>query len=149
MSSPQIPVVDFTPFLDGSAKQQVADQLLASFKSAGFVYLTNFGIPDAEVQEMLDWVRQPHSHFRFLTYITKGEALFCPSSRVQNACASSGFWDASSRLEASSLNTVESSHTSSPRILLPQPGKSHSIHGFWRGSNQYSTKLEGDLRLRE
>jgi len=58
MSSPQIPIVDFTPFLDGSAKQQVADQLLASFKSAGFVYITNIGIPKEEVQEMLDWVKR-------------------------------------------------------------------------------------------
>jgi isopenicillin N synthase-like dioxygenase len=65
MSSPQIPVVDFTPFLDGSAKQQVADQLLESFKSAGFVYLTNFGMPEGEVQEMFDWVRQPPSHLDF------------------------------------------------------------------------------------
>jgi len=58
MSSQPIPIVDFTPFLDGSAKQQVADQLLASFKSAGFVYLTNFGIPEGEVQEMFDWLKQ-------------------------------------------------------------------------------------------
>jgi hypothetical protein len=59
MSSPQIPIVNFTPFLDGSAKQQVADQLLASFKSAGFVYITNIGILEEEVQEMFDWVGQP------------------------------------------------------------------------------------------
>lgn len=56
MSSPPIPVVDFTPFLDGSAKQQVADQLLASFKSAGFVYITNIGMPEEDIKEMFDWV---------------------------------------------------------------------------------------------
>jgi isopenicillin N synthase-like dioxygenase len=58
MSGHPVPVVDFNPFLDGSAKQQAADQLLSSFKSAGFVYLTNFGILDGEVQEMFDWVGQ-------------------------------------------------------------------------------------------
>ena len=32
-------------------------QILASFKSpAKFVYLTNFGLPNDEVQEMFDWV---------------------------------------------------------------------------------------------
>ena len=69
MSSHPVPVIDFNPFLDGSAKQQAADQLLASFKSAGFVYLTNFGIPDGEVQEMLDWVSRPlFLEFEILTY---------------------------------------------------------------------------------
>ena len=55
MSSDLVPIFDFNPFLGGSANQQVADQLLASFKSAGFVYLTNFGIPDGDVQETLTW----------------------------------------------------------------------------------------------
>ncbi|KAG2033044.1 thymine dioxygenase [Suillus americanus] len=58
MSSYPIPIVDFTPFLDGSAKQQAADQLLGSFKSSGFVYLTNFGISNEEVQEMFDWSKR-------------------------------------------------------------------------------------------
>ncbi|KAG2122949.1 thymine dioxygenase [Suillus bovinus] len=54
MSNNSIPIVDFAPFLDGTAKQQVADQLLGSFKSAGFVHLTNFGLSNEEVQEMFD-----------------------------------------------------------------------------------------------
>ncbi|KAG1854772.1 thymine dioxygenase [Suillus tomentosus] len=54
ISSHSIPIVDFAPFLDGSAKQQAADQLLGSFKSYGFVYLTNFGLSNEEVQEMFD-----------------------------------------------------------------------------------------------
>ncbi|KAG1906072.1 uncharacterized protein F5891DRAFT_975532 [Suillus fuscotomentosus] len=58
MSNNPIPIVDFTPFLDKSAKQQAADQLLGSFKSAGFVYITNFGIPAGEVQEMFDWEKE-------------------------------------------------------------------------------------------
>ena len=65
MSSHPVPVIDFSPFLDGSARQQAADQLLASFKSAGFVYLTNFGLPDGEVQEMFDWVGQPPLRLEF------------------------------------------------------------------------------------
>ncbi|KAG1894639.1 uncharacterized protein F5891DRAFT_1195090 [Suillus fuscotomentosus] len=77
MSNNPIPIVDFTPFLDKSAKQQAADQLLGSFKSAGFVYITNFGIPAGEVQEMFDWVGQPPLHLEFLTYTTKTETLFC------------------------------------------------------------------------
>ncbi len=56
MSGSPIQIVDFAPFLDGSAKQQAADQILASFKSAGFVYLTNFGLSNEDVQEMFDWV---------------------------------------------------------------------------------------------
>ena len=53
----QIDIVDFGPFLDGSAKQRAADQILDSFKYTGFVYLTNFGLSNEEVQEMFDWVR--------------------------------------------------------------------------------------------
>ena len=56
MSRNPIQIVDFAPFLDGSAKQQAADQVLASFKSVGFVYLTNFGLSNEEVQEMFGWV---------------------------------------------------------------------------------------------
>lgn len=56
MSENPIQIVDFTSFLDGSAKQQVADEIFASFKSAGFVYLTNFGLSHEEVQEIFDWV---------------------------------------------------------------------------------------------
>ncbi|KAG1815841.1 Clavaminate synthase-like protein [Suillus variegatus] len=58
MSNNPIPIVDFAPFLDGSAKQQAADQLLGSFKSYGLVYITNFGIPAGEVQEMFDWSKR-------------------------------------------------------------------------------------------
>ncbi|KAG1794447.1 uncharacterized protein HD556DRAFT_1308144 [Suillus plorans] len=54
MSNNPFPIVDFAPFLDGSAKQQAADKLLGSFKSYGFFYLTNFGISNEEVQEMFD-----------------------------------------------------------------------------------------------
>ncbi|KAJ7128825.1 Clavaminate synthase-like protein [Mycena crocata] len=52
MSSPEaalkhleIAVVDFPPFLDGSNKQAVADSIIGSFKTIGFVYLLNHAIP--------------------------------------------------------------------------------------------------------
>ena len=51
-----ISVVDFKPFLDGSAKQDVANAILDSFKRIGFVYLMNHGIPDTKVQDMFEWV---------------------------------------------------------------------------------------------
>ncbi|KAF8319206.1 thymine dioxygenase [Amanita rubescens] len=62
-----IQIVDFAPFLDGSAKQQAADQILASFKSAGFVYLTNFGLSNEDVQGMFDLSK----HFFSLPHETK------------------------------------------------------------------------------
>ena len=52
-----ISVVDFKPFLDGSAKQDVAQAMLDSFKRVGFVYLVNHGIPADKTREMFDWVR--------------------------------------------------------------------------------------------
>ena len=51
-----ISVVDFKPFLDGSAKQDVANAILDSFKRYGFVYLTNYGVPTEKVDKMFDWV---------------------------------------------------------------------------------------------
>ncbi|KAF8736234.1 hypothetical protein AX14_000673 [Amanita brunnescens Koide BX004] len=96
MSSNTIQIVDFAPFLDGSAKQQTADQILASFKSAGFVYLTNFGLPNDEVQEMFDWSKRffslphetkmlaPHpeigTHHRGYSYPFQEKAIWYPDS---------------------------------------------------------------------
>ena len=52
-----ISVVDFKPFLDGSAKQDVANAILDSFKRVGFVYLVNHGIPEDKIKGMFEWVR--------------------------------------------------------------------------------------------
>ena len=52
-----ISVVDFAPFLDGTAKQDVADAILDSFKRIGFVYLLNHGIPADKAKNMFEWVR--------------------------------------------------------------------------------------------
>ena len=49
--------MDFKPFLDGSAKQDVANAILDSFKRVGFVYLVNHGIPEDKIKGMFEWVR--------------------------------------------------------------------------------------------
>jgi len=51
-----VQTVDFSGFLDNSNKQHVSDAILSSFKSIGFVYLTNHGLPDEIVQNMFKWV---------------------------------------------------------------------------------------------
>lgn len=51
-----ISIVDFASFLDGSNKQAVADALLDSFKSVGFAYVVNYGMPKDKVESMFDWV---------------------------------------------------------------------------------------------
>ncbi|KIP04361.1 hypothetical protein PHLGIDRAFT_76061 [Phlebiopsis gigantea 11061_1 CR5-6] len=53
-----ISVVDFGPFLDNSAKQQVADAIVQSFKDTGFVYLINHGLPQEKVDEMFGWSKR-------------------------------------------------------------------------------------------
>ncbi|KAF8188900.1 thymine dioxygenase [Mycena galopus ATCC 62051] len=54
-TSTQISVVDFGPFLDGSAKQEVADKMVSAFKEIGFVYLINHGIPEQKRAQMFEW----------------------------------------------------------------------------------------------
>ncbi|KAI9058366.1 Clavaminate synthase-like protein [Trametes sanguinea] len=53
-----IPIIDFSGFLDGSAKEEVAKAILDTFKRWGFVYLKNFGFPTEEVDEMFDWSKK-------------------------------------------------------------------------------------------
>ncbi|KAJ7683436.1 Clavaminate synthase-like protein [Mycena rosella] len=50
----KISVVDFAAFLDGSNKQAVADNILASFKTTGFVYLLNYGVRPEQVATIFD-----------------------------------------------------------------------------------------------
>ncbi|KAJ7445054.1 Clavaminate synthase-like protein [Mycena latifolia] len=47
-----IAVVDFAPFLDGSDRKAVAEDILASLKDVGFVYLLNHGIPPERIAAM-------------------------------------------------------------------------------------------------
>ncbi|KAJ7930948.1 thymine dioxygenase [Mycena leptocephala] len=49
-----IAVIDFSAFLDGSNKQQVADRMLESLKDIGFVYLINHGIPPDRIAQMFE-----------------------------------------------------------------------------------------------
>ncbi|KAJ7027178.1 thymine dioxygenase [Mycena alexandri] len=53
-----IPMIDFSAFLDGSAKQEVGDKIVAAFKDIGFVYLTNHGIPSKDIAEMFALVKK-------------------------------------------------------------------------------------------
>ena len=50
-----IPIIDFSGFLDDTAKDEVAKAVIESFKRWGFVYLKNFGLPTEQVDEMFDW----------------------------------------------------------------------------------------------
>ena len=49
--------VDFGPFLDGSDKRGVANAILDSFKSIGFVYLVNHGLDNFKIASMFESVR--------------------------------------------------------------------------------------------
>src|SRR5436305_2922034 len=53
-----IPLVDFHPFLQGSHLDQktVATQIDHAFRTVGFVYLFNHGIPQEKVDECFQWV---------------------------------------------------------------------------------------------
>ncbi|KAF4619591.1 hypothetical protein D9613_005171 [Agrocybe pediades] len=50
----RIPVIDFSKFRTPTStaeKQQVANDIVSAFKESGFIYLSNHGIPPAEVQD--------------------------------------------------------------------------------------------------
>jgi isopenicillin N synthase-like dioxygenase len=57
----EVQLVDFSAFMDNSDKQTVSDAILSSFKSIGFVYITNHGMPDEIVQNMFKWVLRPQN----------------------------------------------------------------------------------------
>jgi len=56
-----IPIVDFSRFLHGTPteRKDVAAQLDAAFRTAGFVHLINHGVPQEQVDECFAWVRPP------------------------------------------------------------------------------------------
>lgn len=56
--TPDIPLIDFGPFLNGSAEDRtrVAVSIDAAFKSHGFIYLSNHGIDQRKVDEYFKWV---------------------------------------------------------------------------------------------
>ena len=51
-----VKVVDFAPFLDGSDRKGVSNAILDSFKTTGFVYLMNHGLPQNKIDSMFSWV---------------------------------------------------------------------------------------------
>ena len=53
-----LPVIDFSRYTAGSAEERLAvsRELVQAFKSVGFVYLLNHGIPNDMVHEAFDWV---------------------------------------------------------------------------------------------
>jgi isopenicillin N synthase-like dioxygenase len=56
--TPDIPLIDFNPFLQGSARDraQVAFSIDKAFQSRGFIYLSNHGIDQRKVDECFKWV---------------------------------------------------------------------------------------------
>ncbi|KAL3475099.1 hypothetical protein BJX99DRAFT_259714 [Aspergillus californicus] len=67
MPQPSIPIISFTPFLNGTAEQRkaVADQIYNAFHEIGFLYLTDSGISQARVDGIFELSRKffslPHS----------------------------------------------------------------------------------------
>jgi isopenicillin N synthase-like dioxygenase len=58
LDTPDIPLIDFGPFLNGSAgdRTRVAGSIDAAFKSHGFIYLSNHGINQRKVDQCFEWV---------------------------------------------------------------------------------------------
>lgn len=56
-----LPIYDFSNFRQGSPEQkkETARQVVEAFKTYGFVYLVNHGIPADKVQTLFDWVSSP------------------------------------------------------------------------------------------
>jgi isopenicillin N synthase-like dioxygenase len=52
-----VKTIDFGQFLDGSDRQGVANAILDSFKSIGFIYLVNHGLEKVKIDSMFEWVR--------------------------------------------------------------------------------------------
>lgn len=57
----KIPVIDFTPFRTGNAKdeQAVGKALYEAFRDHGFAYVSNHGIPQDVVDAAFSWVGEP------------------------------------------------------------------------------------------
>ncbi|WVQ82021.1 hypothetical protein IAT38_004149 [Cryptococcus sp. DSM 104549] len=55
-----IPLVDFTDFDEGKGPRakEVGDAFYAACRDVGFVYISNFGIPQSAVDEIFDWSRR-------------------------------------------------------------------------------------------
>ena len=79
-----ISVVDFKPFLDGSAKQEVSNTILDSFKRVGFVYIVNHEIPTEKIREMFDWVCSRSIHTPLsLSFWIQSKRFFAQPTEVK------------------------------------------------------------------
>ena len=56
--APTVKTIDFSHFLNNNddKKRSTANDILESFKTIGFVCLTNHGLPQSRVDEMFEWV---------------------------------------------------------------------------------------------
>jgi hypothetical protein len=73
-AGPDIPLVDFTPFLYGSIcyREQVAASIDAGLNSTGFIYLINHGINQNRVDECFNWVSR--YFYTCVTFILEEES---------------------------------------------------------------------------
>ncbi|KAH9936305.1 thymine dioxygenase [Fomitopsis serialis] len=53
-----IPIISLAAFLDASNKQVTADAMLDSFKTIGFVYLVDHGLPKEKIARMFEWSKK-------------------------------------------------------------------------------------------
>lgn len=91
-----IPIIDFGQFIDGSKKQEVADAMLDSFKTYGFVYLKNHGLPQDKIDAMFSWVRESPSAFRIVHLISYDHPVkdFLRSTDGREAtCTTPAIWN--------------------------------------------------------
>ncbi|GAO52374.1 flavonol synthase/flavanone 3-hydroxylase [Saitoella complicata NRRL Y-17804] len=84
----QVPIVDFAPFLNGtpSDRKSTATQIYQAFKTVGFVYLINHGVPQEKVNECFAWSKK----FFDLPSEIKNLAPHPPSGRYHKGYSSVG-----------------------------------------------------------
>jgi isopenicillin N synthase-like dioxygenase len=81
-ASLEIPLIDFSHFLSGdpAAKQRTAQEVLAGFQNAGFIYLSNHGVPDDVVKktfaESIKFFERPREEKDALAWTTP-EVIAC------------------------------------------------------------------------
>ncbi|KAF8623135.1 hypothetical protein AX15_006485 [Amanita polypyramis BW_CC] len=139
-----IQIVDFACFLDGSAKRQTADQIIASLRSTGFVYLRNFGLSNEEVQMMFDWSKRlfslPHETKMLAPHPEsgthhRGYSYPCQEKVIQYPESGNSFTVAPPSMKES-FEVGSEDDDSMPNIWLPEsalPGfKEASLAFYWK-----------------
>lgn len=71
-AAPAVPIVDFSAYTrdqhDLDARTQVARQIDEAFRTVGFVYLRNHGVPREQVERCFEWVRSPIAYIHIYVY---------------------------------------------------------------------------------